>query len=120
MMQRELQCGCLQRYVMRRADFLYRCDPSKDVLRCRRVVEPGVLDRSTRENARVVRAAENDADATFLAQRQEGFQRFLFEQRIAPSQQEAIEVAGLGKRLTGLPFVESAADRLDQTLLSQR
>ena len=97
-----------------------RRDFRQYVCRRRRIVEPCVLDRSAGEDAGVVGPAEDDADAALLAQRQEGFQRFLFEQRVASCQQEAIEVAGLGERLTGLPFVESATDGLDETLLAQR
>ena len=45
-----------------------------------------------------------------LAERQERGQRVLLEQRVAPGQQEAVEVAAAEQRLADLPFVDASPD----------
>ncbi len=72
-----------------------------------------------RQNAGVVGSAENDADATLLAQRQEGIERLLFEERVAAGEQEEIEIALFGKCLAHLPFIHTGTDRLDDPLFAQ-
>src|SRR4051794_33994262 len=73
-----------------------------------------------RQDAGIVRTAENDADAALLTERQEGGKRFLFQQRVAPGQQEQVEVATLRQRLANLPFVDAAAEGLDHALVAKR
>ena len=53
----------------------------------------------------------------FSAQRgRKEFERFLFEQRVAPGEEEDVEVAGAGEAFAGLPFVHAGADRRDGAL----
>ena len=67
-----------------------------------------------RQNARVERAADDDADPLLLAERQKARQRLLLEQRVAAREHEHVEVAGAREGLGRLPFVDAGADRLDR------
>ena len=50
---------------------------------------------------------------------QEAVQALLIQQGVAAGQQEAVEIAGLGEALAGLPLVQPGADRLDDAFLAQ-
>jgi hypothetical protein len=45
--------------------------------------------------------------------------RFLFQKRVAAGKQEQVEVATLGERLADFPFIDAAAERLDDALVAQ-
>src|SRR5207344_1427997 len=84
------------------------------------VVEPGIFDCTARQYSGVVGTAQDDADAASLAQRKQGLDRFLLEERVASSQQKAVEITRLRELPASLPLVEAASDRFDQPLLAQR
>ncbi len=119
MMQRKLQGRGLQRHAMPAADRLDAARALEDRGRGGGIVVTGALDRARGEDAGIVGSAEQDAGAAALAERQEAVERLLVEQRVAAGEQEAVEVARFEEGLAGLPFVEAAADRLDDALLAQ-
>src|SRR5207248_2290810 len=49
----------------------------------------------------------------------EGVERGLLEQGVAAGEEEAVEIAGLGEALAGLPFIDADADRADRPFLTQ-
>src|SRR5262249_4952864 len=67
MMQRELQRGRFQRHATLRTERVDLANLGENVSWCRRVVEPGAWDRAACQNPGVVRATQDDADATLFA-----------------------------------------------------
>ena len=96
MQQRKLQRRLDQPDAMAFADSLDAGDPLENVLRRLGIVVIGAGLGSCRQDAGIVGAAKDDTDAALLAERQEGRQRLLFQQRVAPGKQEQVEIAALG------------------------
>ncbi len=94
-------------------------DLVQDLGRRRGVVVARLGHRAGRQDARVEHAAEHDADAFFLRQREKFLERRLLEQRIASGAQHDVEVAGAG--IAGQPagVVEPDADAADHFLGAQ-
>ena len=88
----ELQGRCRKRHAMFRANGFDLCDLFHDLARRRCIIILRAFLRAGGKDARVEAAADNDRRTTRFAERQEGVQRFLFEQGIAPGQQEAVEI----------------------------
>src|SRR6185312_7168584 len=108
-----------ERDLMALADRLDLAYPFQDGRLGGRVVVHGAGDGAGGEDAGVVGPAHEEADAALLAERQEGLQRLLFEQRIAAGQEEAVEVARLRQLLAAVPLVEAGADSADGAALAQ-
>ncbi len=75
------------------ADLAKFTDARKDMFGRGGVIVARTLDGSGRQNARIIRTAQNDSDITFDAQRQETVERVLFQQRIASGQKEAVKLS---------------------------
>ena len=101
------------------ANRLHAAHLCQHLFRRGRVVVIRAFHRSSRQNPRVVRPANDDSHALFRAQRQQLAQRFLLQQRVAASQQKGVEIAGAGKVGQHLPLVHAEADGLDDLLLAQ-
>lgn len=71
------------------------------------------------QNAAVEHAAEKDIDAFGLAQWKEFLERPLFQEGVAPSQQEAIEFSAPGKLSLMLPMVHARPNRPNHPLRLQ-
>ena len=120
MTEREVQRGGRERDAVARAHRLDLAHPLEDRGRRRRVLEIGAGDRSGREDAGVVGAADDQRDVAPRAQRQEGIERPLLQQGVAAGKEKAVEVAALGKVLARRGLVDPGADRLDRALVAQR
>src|ERR1700722_19346101 len=94
-------------------------DAREDRFRRQTVIVVSAVDRACRRDAAIVAASERDRDIPRLTERQEGIERVLFEQRVAPGEQEAIEVPFAQGLVADLPFVTADADRFDQALRPQ-
>ena len=101
------------------ADPLDPGDPAENLRRRGLVVVEGAIDRPGRKDAGIVGAAQQNADAALLAQRQEALQSLLLQQRIAPGEEEEVEIPLARHALAHLPFVEPGPDGADHALLAQ-
>src|ERR1700689_5060830 len=90
--QRKLQRRGWQGDMVSRADRGDAADPLHDALRRWFGVEERALDGPGRQDAGIVRAADNDFRAAPLAQRQKRGEGFLLEQCIAAGKQEVVEM----------------------------
>ena len=104
---------------MRLADRLDPANPVEDLGRGGVVIVPGPRPGPGRQHARIIRSAQKNADAALDAERQERGQRLLLQERIAPGQQEQVEIALPRQRLADLPFVHPRADGADHAFLAQ-
>jgi hypothetical protein len=75
--------------------------------------------RAGRQDARIVRPADDHPDPAGSAKRKENIQRPLLQQRIAPCQQEDVEIAALGQPLAGRHFVQPRPECRDHAILTQ-
>src|SRR6185295_16060165 len=64
-------------------------------------------------------ASDDEADPSRDTQRQKAGQRVLFQQCIAPCEQENIEIALLRQNFTCLPLVDPCPERLDHLLVPE-
>ena len=74
---------------------------------------------AAREHAGIERPADDDRGAVLLHRREQSVQRLLFEQRVAPGEQENVPgsmLQGVGDRLR---LVDAEADRLDVAAAAQ-
>ncbi len=88
----ELQRCCGKRHAVFRAYGFDLRDLFHDLAGCRCVIVFRAVLRTGGKDSRVEAAADNDRCTARFTQRQEGIQCFLFEQGIAASQQEAVEI----------------------------
>jgi hypothetical protein len=102
---------------MRQADPLDASDALEDIGWGGSIIVTRALDRAGRQNAGVERAADDNPDVPLFAERQETFERVLLQERIAASEQEAVEIASFQKCLANLPLIEARADRPDRSRL---
>ena len=72
------------------------------------------------QDAGIVGPADDNPDAPALRERQKTVERLLFQQCVAPGQEENVEISALGQPLAGLPFVHAGAERVDHALVAQR
>src|ERR1700722_3339094 len=119
MAEREADRRLGELHIMFLADRLDFRDALQDLLGCGRIIIEGARLGACRQNAGIERAADHHADLLLHAIGQETFERFLFEQRIAPGQQEHVEIAGARQMFGDLPFVDARADRLDGAAVAQ-
>ena len=89
------------------------------VRRGRGVVVGRACDRSGGEDARVEHAAEHDADVLSDRERQHLGERGLLEQRVAPGNQHAVEIAVLQEAHRVFGIVGANADTFDDALAAQ-
>lgn len=88
----ELQGRGGKRHAMFRAYGFDLRDLFHDLAGCGCIIVLRAIFRTRGKDTRVEAAADDDRCTTCFAERQEGIQRFLFEQGIAASQQEAVEI----------------------------
>ena len=121
MRQRKLQRGGLQRHGEFRAQ-LFEATHSFEYRGGRGgIVVMGLRAgaRARRENSGVERSAADDGDTAFNAQRQQRLQRRLFQQGVAPGEQDAVELALSEQLDADFPFVDAEADGAHRATLAQ-
>src|SRR6266540_499886 len=123
MRERKLQRRRAQGDCEGGAHFFDCLDPRDDVRGGRLVVEvrhrSARRARAGREDAGVVRSADNDAHTSANAVGQQLRQRALIEQRVAAGEQQVIEI-DLRKRVDAYaPIVDAEPESADRTLVAQ-
>ncbi len=93
--------------------------PFEDGLGSRSVVVLGTGDGARRENAAVETAAQHDRHVAFLAEGEELVEGLLFEQRVPPCEQEAVEIVLFQRLVADLPLIHADADGLDDAFAAQ-
>jgi hypothetical protein len=114
MRQRKLQCGGLQRHGELLAQGFEPAHAFQHRVGRRRVVVMGPVAgaRAGRKNARIERSAAEDGHAAFHAEWQQLLEGGLLEQRVAPGEQDAVELAAPEQLDAHFPFVHADADGL--------
>ena len=95
--QAELQGSRLQRHAVAVAHILDAAGPLHHLTRRGQVVEGRLVRQVRRQDAAVVRPAQDDADALLVAQGQQLVEAGLVEQRVPARQQEAVGVGLAGR-----------------------
>ena len=85
----------------------------------RRIIVHGVRDGAGRQNARIIGAADHDADAPLGAARELLVEHVLFEQRVAHGDQEEVDVEQIEIARDRAHRIEAGADALDDALVAQ-
>src|SRR5262249_43596847 len=91
MREGKLQGGRRQGDTVLLAGLLDRRDTLPDRLRCRQIIVARLRNGAGRQDAGIEGRAQNDRDTFLDTTWQEAIERILFQQRIAPGQQEAVE-----------------------------
>ena len=110
MRKRELQRGRGQRHLVA---LTHNRNPTRlfnQVSRRSLVIMGRMIGHITREDAGIVRPANDHADIMRFGIGQKRIQRALFKQGVAPGQQHAVEIAGLGKAQTHIRFIQATAN----------
>src|SRR5581483_3051314 len=100
---------------MARAYRLYPSGARHDVRPSFHIEEGRARHGTGGEDAGIERSRHQHGDAASLAFRHEAIHRAMVEQRIAPRQHEAVEVAIRREAQQYLPVVDADADGLDRT-----
>lgn len=88
----ELQRCCGKRHAMLGAYGFDLRNLFHDLAGCGCIIVFRAVLRARGKDTRVEATADNDRSTACFAQREERIQRFLFKQRIAASQEEAVEI----------------------------
>ena len=119
MRQHELQRGGRQADLIAAANLFDFSHFLPHLRTGRPIVVFGVFHRAGGQNTAIKPAPDHHRGVARFTQRQEVIQRVLFQQGVAPGQQEAVKIALLQRSMAYLPFVYPHANRLHHAFIAQ-